>query len=66
MDNENGVTKMIYELQNETTETMTGHEYRYFEDAYRKAEDLAKATNDPIQIWDQGRYLMTIKPKAAK
>ncbi len=57
---------MIYELQNETTESMTGHEFRYFDDAYRKAQDLAQETKDPIQIWDQGRYLMTIKPKDEK
>lgn len=54
---------MIYELQNETTETMTGDEFRYFDDAYLKAESLAAANNQPIQIWDNGRYLMTIKPK---
>jgi len=53
---------MIYELQNEITERMTGDEFRYFGDAYRRAEDLANQLKEPIQIWDQGRYLMTIKP----
>jgi len=57
---------MIYELQNEATERMTGHEFRSFDDAYRKAQDLAQEKSEPIAIWDQGRYLMTIKPKAKK
>jgi len=54
---------MLYELQNETTETMTGHCFRAFGDAYRKAEDLAFELKQPIQVWDNGRYLMTIQPK---
>lgn len=54
---------MIYELQNETTERMTGDQFRYFDDAYRRAQDLAADQKQPIQIWDNGRYLMTIQPK---
>lgn len=54
---------MLYELQNETTEIMTGHCFRAFGDAYMKAEDLAAELNQPIQVWDNGRFLMTIQPK---
>lgn len=54
---------MLYELQNETTEMMTGHCFRAFGDAYMQAENLAAELQQPIQLWDNGRYLMTIQPK---
>lgn len=52
---------MCYELQDENTETMTGKDFRYFDDAYRMAKDIAQNTGHEIAIWDNGRYLMTIK-----
>jgi len=54
---------MIYELQNEITETCTGQSFRTFGEAYYEAEDLAARLKQPIQIWDNGRYLLTVKPK---
>jgi len=54
---------MIYELQNEITETCTGKCFRTFGEAYWEAETLAARLQQPIQIWDNGRYLMTVQPK---
>lgn len=55
---------MIYELQDEYTEMLTGDSFRYFDDAYIKAQDLASCLHHPIQVWDSGRYLLTVQPKS--
>lgn len=54
---------MIYELQDECTEKLTGDSFRYFDDAYLRAQDLAVERLHPIQVWDNGRYLLTVHPK---